>query len=80
MKQFFMMITAMLLTCCSSGNSIMAEEPVLVETQNFNTINAMKQKLYLKIDGVTKTATLVSNSSTEALVTQLQQGDISSGG
>ena len=76
MKQFFMMITAMLLTCCSSGNSIMAEEPVLVETQNFNTINAMKQKLYLKIDGVTKTATLVSNSSTEALVTQLQQGDI----
>ena len=35
-----------------------------------------QQKLYLTIGGVTKTATLVSNSSTEALVAQLQQGDI----
>ena len=36
----------------------------------------MTQKLYLTIDGVTKTATMVSNSSIEALVAQLQQGDI----
>ena len=35
-----------------------------------------QQKLYLTIGGVTKTATLVSNSSTEALVAQLQQGNI----
>ena len=35
-----------------------------------------QQKLYLTIGGVTKTATLVSNSSTEALVAQLQQDDI----
>ena len=45
-------------------------------TQNFQTSNDMTQKLYLTIGGVTKTATLVSNSSTEAMVTQLQQGDI----
>ena len=35
-----------------------------------------QQKMYLTIGGVTKTATLVSNSSTEALVAQLQKGYI----
>ena len=32
--------------------------------------------MYLTIGGVTKTATLVSNSTTEALVAQLQKGNI----
>ena len=36
----------------------------------------MAQKLYITIGGVTKSATLVDNSTTEALVTQLQKGDI----
>ena len=45
-------------------------------TQNFQTSSDMTQKLYLTIGGVTKTATMVSNSSTEALVAQLQQGNI----
>jgi hypothetical protein len=45
-------------------------------TQTFKTSSDMTQKLYLTIGGVTKTATLVSNSSTEALVAQLQQGNI----
>ena len=45
-------------------------------TQNFKTSNDMTQKMYLTIGGVTKTATLVSNSSTEALVAQLQKGNI----
>ena len=35
-----------------------------------------QQIMYITIGGVTKSATLVSNSSTEALVAQLQQGDI----
>ena len=35
-----------------------------------------QQKMYLTIGGVTKTATLVSNTSTEALVAQLQKGNI----
>ena len=35
-----------------------------------------QQKRYLTIGGITKTATMVSNSSTESLVAQLQQGDI----
>jgi hypothetical protein len=44
-------------------------------TQTFQTSNAMTQ-LYITIGGVTKTATLVSNSSAEALVAQLRQGNI----
>ena len=39
-------------------------------------VGSTTQKMYLTIGGVTKTATLVSNSSTEALVAQLQQGNI----
>jgi flavodoxin len=39
-------------------------------------VGTTTQKLYLTIGGVTKTATMVSNSSTEALVAQLQQGNI----
>ena len=35
-----------------------------------------QQKMYITIGGVTKTATMVSNSSTEALIQQLQKGDI----
>lgn len=45
-------------------------------TQNFNSYNNMEQKIYITINGVTKSATLVSNSSTEALARQLKQGDI----
>ena len=45
-------------------------------TQNFQTSGEMTQILYITIGGVTKTATLVNNSSTKALVAQLQQGDI----
>ena len=39
-------------------------------------VGSTAQKLYLTIGGVTKTATMVSNSSSEALVAQLQQGII----
>ena len=39
-------------------------------------VGTTTQKMYLTIGGVTKTATMVSNSSTEALVAQLQQGNI----
>ena len=55
----------MLFTCCSSDSEVKAQ-----------TSNDMAQKLYLTIGGVTKTATMVSNSSTEALVAQLQKGNI----
>ena len=60
-----MILAAMLLTCCSSDSEVRAQ-----------TSSDMTQKLYITIGGVSKTATMVSNSSTEALVAQLQQGDI----
>jgi len=41
-------------------------------TQNFQTFNSMTQLMYITIDGVTKTATLVDNSATQKLVTKLQ--------
>ena len=43
---------------------------------NINSSSDKTRKLHLTIGGVTKSATLVSNSSTEALVAQLQKGDI----
>ena len=51
------------------------EEEKKPEDKNQNN-NEMTTTLYLTIGGVTKSATLVSNSSTEALVAQLQKGDI----
>lgn len=45
-------------------------------TQEFQASVGMEQKLYITINGATRTATLVDNSSTQALVAQLQQGDI----
>ena len=43
---------------------------------NGNTSSDMANILYLTIGGVTKSATLVSNSSTDALLAQLKKGDI----
>lgn len=63
MKQMMMLLAAMLFVSCSSE-----ENEVMAQTR--------QEKLYLTIGGVTKTATLVSNSSTEALVVQLQKGKI----
>ena len=62
------------------NNSNHSRRGTLIEnwlpTQNFQTSTEMTQKLYITIDGVTKSAMLVSNSSTEALMAQLQLGDI----
>ena len=65
MKQIMMLLAAMLFICCSSDSEVKAQ-----------TFGDMTQKLYLTIGGVTKSATLVSNSSTEALLAQLQKGNI----
>ena len=46
------------------------------QNDNDDTSNDMTNTLYLTIAGVTKSATLVDNSSTKALVAQLQKGDI----
>jgi len=68
-KLSILLLTAWLSVCCYENNVIRAEEP-----SNSSVESAVM--LYLTIGGVTKTATLASNSSTDALVKQLQQGDI----
>ncbi len=45
-------------------------------TQNFQTSNNMAQLMYITIDGVTKTATLVDNAATQALVAKLQEAPV----
>jgi len=45
-------------------------------TQNLQTSNNMAQLMYITIDGVTKTATLVDNAATQALVAKLQEASV----
>ena len=81
MKRF----TTLLLACLSSVALLSCEKvaPTEIPQPNQeeeqkpdNTSNDMTTTLYLTIGGVTKSATLLGNSSTKALVEQLQKGDI----
>ena len=65
---------ALWINASNHGNRVSLIENWL-PTQTIQTSNTMTQ-LYITIGGVTKTATLVNNSSTEALVAQLQKGYI----
>jgi hypothetical protein len=60
MRQILLIMAAMLLTCCSS-EKINAQENI---------------KMDITIDGVTKTATLVDNAATRALVEKLKNGAV----
>ena len=63
MRKIFALAAAFLLTCCSPFNEATAQ-------------TTMTQKLYLTINGTTMSATLVDNSSTQALAAALQSADI----
>lgn len=62
MRQFLLLLAAMLLTGCSKDNDVTAQ--------------IMTQKLYITIDGKTFPVVLVDNAATQALVAALQEGDI----
>ncbi|MBQ2200254.1 MAG: hypothetical protein IIT55_05055 [Bacteroidaceae bacterium] len=62
MRQFLLLLAAMLLTGCSKDNDVTAQ--------------IMTQKLYITIDGKTLPVVLVDNAATQALVAALQEGDI----
>ena len=49
---------------------------LIVAAMMLTTTTIMAQKMYITIDGVTKTATLVDNSATQELVTKLQSAPI----
>lgn len=58
MRQMMMLLAAMLFVSCSSE-----ENEVMAQTR--------QEKLYITIDGMTKTATMVDNAATQELVTRL---------
>lgn len=58
-----MLLAAMLFVSCSSE-----ENEVMAQTR--------QEKLYITIDGMTKTATMVDNAATQELVTRLQQAPV----
>ncbi len=62
MRQFLLLLAAMLLTGCSKDNDVTAQ--------------IMTQKLYITIDGKTLPVVLVNNAATQALVAALKEGDI----
>ena len=62
MRQFLLLLAAMLLTGCSKDNDVTAQ--------------ILTQKLYITIDGKTLPVVLVDNAATQALVAALQEGDI----
>ena len=68
MRQILLVLSALLLTCCSSDSEANAQE-------NQTTSN-MAQVMYITIGGVTKTATLVDNAATRELVTRLQEAPV----
>jgi hypothetical protein len=58
MRQFLLLLAAMLLTGCSKDNDVTAQ--------------IMTQKLYITIDGKTLPVVLVNNAATQALVAALK--------
>ena len=67
MRHFLLLMAAVLLTCCSSDSEVKAEN---------NSTNNMNQTMYITIDGVTKSATLVDNAATRELVARLQSAPV----
>ena len=67
MRHFLLLMITFLLTCCSSGSEVKAEN---------NSMNNMSQTMYITIGGITKTATLVDNAATRELVARLQEAPV----
>ena len=63
MRQFLIIMTAMLMACCSRESNIVAQD-------------TLDYKMNITIDGQTKSVTLVDNAATKALVEKLQQGPV----
>ena len=66
MKQFFMILAALLVMSCS-------RDEIQAQTMNYET---MTTKMYITIDGRTEAVTLTNNSATQALVAKLQEASV----
>ena len=63
MRQIILIMTAMLMACCSKESSISAQD-------------TLDYKMNITIDGQTKSVTLVDNAATKTLIEKLQQGPV----
>ena len=63
MRQMMMLLAAMLFASCASE-------------ENKVTAQTMTQKIFITVDGITKTATLADNSATQTLVARLQSAPV----
>ena len=63
MRQILIIMTAMLMACCSKESAISAQD-------------TLDYKMNITIDGQTKSVTLTDNDATKALVEKLQQGPV----
>ena len=61
-RNFLLLAAFMLCSCSSEENEVMAQ--------------TRQEKLYITIDGVTKTATMVDNAATQELVARLKQAPV----
>jgi hypothetical protein len=61
-RNFLLLAAFMLCSCSSEENEVMAQ--------------TRQEKLYITIDGMTKTATMVDNAATQELVARLQQAPV----
>ncbi len=80
MKHILLLLTALMLSCCSKEDDVLAQniQTPTNMTQNTQTTTTMPQnteaqKMYITIDGKTESVTLAENSASEALVAKLQQ-------
>ena len=63
MRQILIIMTAMLMACCSKESAISAQD-------------TLDYKMNITIDGQTKSVTLVDNAATKTLIEKLQQGPV----
>ena len=63
MRQILIIMTAMLITCCSKESAISAQD-------------TLDYKMNITIYGQTKSVTLVDNAATKTLIEKLQQGPV----
>ena len=63
MRQILIIMTAMLMACCSKESAISAQD-------------TLDYKMNITIDGQTKSVTLADNEAVKALVEKLQQGPV----
>ena len=76
MRQIIYLMISLFFACCSPDNTVNAEPNDNHPTTNNSNDKTMTEKLYITIDGLTQSVTLVENVATKALVNALKKTSI----